>query len=92
MTQAIPEQLKANNADALTPSLIAGMGLALQPSFLVWQQLQSGELETVMDDWSVDPIALHIVTPPGRSRPVRVQALIDYLAQQFVNEPWAQAL
>lgn len=92
VTQAIPEQLKANNADALTPSLIAGMGLALQPSFLVWQQLQSGELETVMDDWSVDPIALHIVTPPGRSRPVRVQALIDYLAQQFVNEPWAQAL
>ena len=91
-TQAVPEQLKANNADALTPALLAGMGLALQPSFLVWQQLQSGELETVMDDWSVDPIALHIVTPPGRSRPARVQALIDYLAQHFVNEPWAQAL
>ena len=91
-TQTVPEQLKANNADALTPALLAGMGLALQPSFLVWQQLQSGALETVMDDWSVDPIALHIVTPPGRSRPARVQALIDYLAQHFVNEPWAQAL
>lgn len=91
-TQAIPEQLKANNADALTPALLAGLGLALQPSFLVWQQLQSGELEATMQDWSVDPIALHIVTPPGRSRPARVQALIDYLTQRFANEPWAQAL
>ena len=90
-TQAIPELLKANNADALTPALLAGLGLALQPSFLVWQQLQSGELETTMDGWSVDCIAMHLVTPPGRSRPARVQALMDYLSQRFANEPWAEA-
>ena len=90
-TQPIPELLIANNADALTPALQAGLGLALQPSFLVWQQLQSGELETTMDGWSVDCIAMHIVTPPGRSRPARVQALMDYLTQRFANEPWAEA-
>lgn len=88
---AVPACLHANNADALTPSLLAGLGLALQPEFLAWEQLQSGALETVMDDWEAQAIALHIVTPPGRRRPLRVQALIDYVAQRVAQEPWAKA-
>lgn len=88
--QAMPSPLRANNAEALAPALRAGLGLALQPEFLVWQDLQSGVVETVMEDWQVEPIALHIVTPPGRSRPARVQALIEYLAGALAREPWAQ--
>ena len=89
-SQVMRSQLHANNADALGPALLAGQGLALQAEFLVWRDLQSGKLETVMDDWQVDPIALHIVTPPGRRRPARVQALIAYLAERLTAEPWAQ--
>ncbi|OZI63213.1 LysR family transcriptional regulator [Bordetella genomosp. 11] len=88
-SQALPVQLNVNNAEALTPALRAGLGLALQPEFLVWEDLRSGALETAMDDWQVEGIALHIVTPPGRRRPARVQALIDYLAGRLNAEPWA---
>lgn len=88
--QSMTASLECNNAEALMPALLAGQGLALQPAFLVWQQLQTGELEIAMDDWQVDTIALHIVTPPGRRRPARVQALMDYLVQYYANEPWAE--
>ncbi|AIG01402.1 LysR family transcriptional regulator [Pseudomonas fluorescens] len=90
-TQTMLSNLSVNNAEALTPSLLAGLGVALQPEFLVWSDLQSGALETVMEGWEVEPIALHIVTPPGRSRPARVQALIEYLAKRFTQEPWARS-
>ena len=89
VVQPMPTSLQVNNAEALAPALLAGHGLALQPEFLVWSELASGALETVMCDWKVDPIALHIVTPPGRNRPARVQALIEYLADRFTHEPWA---
>lgn len=89
--QALSASLLANNAEALAPALRSGLGLALQPEFLAWKDLQSGALETAMDDWQVESIALHIVTPPGRSRPARVQALIEYLAERFAAAPWAQA-
>jgi DNA-binding transcriptional LysR family regulator len=85
----IPAPLRVNNAEALMPVLRAGLGLALQPEFLVWEELQSGKLEQVMPDWVAPPIALHIVTPPHRARPMRVQLLIDYLARCFINAPWA---
>jgi DNA-binding transcriptional LysR family regulator len=88
-SQSVPVSLNVNNAEALAPALRAGLGLALQPEFLAWEDLQSGALETVMEDWQVDPIALHIVTPPGRRRPARVQALIEYLAERLTAEPWA---
>ncbi|HJV03096.1 MAG TPA: LysR family transcriptional regulator [Burkholderiaceae bacterium] len=88
---AMPPNLQVNNAEALTPALLAGLGVALQPEFLAWPHLQSGALVTVMDDWEAEPIALHIITPPGRRRPTRVQALIEYLALSFTREPWAHA-
>lgn len=87
--QITPVQMQANNAEALTPALLAGLGLALQLEFLAWEGLRSGVLETAMEDWQVEPLALHIVTPPGRRRPLRVQALIDYILQTLTREPWA---
>lgn len=86
---SVPAPLRVNNAEALNPALLAGLGLALQPEFLVWRELRSGALEAVMPQWAPPPIALHVVTPPGRERPARVQALIEYLAQQFERAPWA---
>ena len=89
-TQIVPTHLQANNAEVFLPTLRAGLGLALQPEFLVWQDLRDGTLESVLDEWQSESIALHIVTPPGRRRPARVQALIDYLAKRLVGEPWAR--
>ncbi|ANN67939.1 LysR family transcriptional regulator [Bordetella bronchialis] len=88
-SQAMPVHLNVNNAEALAPALRAGLGLALQPEFLAWEDIHSGALQTAMDDWQVESIALHIVTPPGRRRPARVQALIEYLAARLTAEPWA---
>jgi DNA-binding transcriptional LysR family regulator len=81
--------LRANNADVLQPALCAGLGIALQPEFLVWRDLAEGRLEAVMKDWTAPPAALHLVTPPSDMRPTRVRVLMDFLAQRFAKAPWA---
>ncbi len=84
-----PSSLKVNNGDALQPALKRGLGLALQPDFLVGEALQTGELIQVMPDWQLAPVALYIVTPPGRLRPARVKAFIEYLVKHLSSAPWS---
>lgn len=80
--------LRANNADALTASLCAGLGLAVQPDFITWKDVMDGRLEPVMTDWSLPPIALHLVTPGGGPRPARVTALLEFLTRRFTAPLW----
>jgi DNA-binding transcriptional LysR family regulator len=87
---AVRGRLKVDNADALTPALLAGHGLALQPEFLVCEDLASGRLEEVLPDWRVEEIALNLLMPPGRLRPARVTALTDYFIQSLAVAPWTR--
>jgi DNA-binding transcriptional LysR family regulator len=75
--------LRANNADAFTPALLLGLGLAVQPDFVVGEAIEEGRLETVMPGWRPPPIALHLVMPPGGPRPARVEALATFLAERL---------
>ncbi|MBC7166194.1 LysR family transcriptional regulator [Phenylobacterium sp.] len=75
--------LRANNAEALLPALEAGLGLAVQPDFIVRDCLAKGRLTAVLPEWRSPPIALHLVSPPGGPRPVRITALADYLVRRL---------
>ncbi len=81
--------LRVNNADAIAPSLLAGVGLAVQPEFIAWRDLAEGRLERTMTEWSMADADLNIVTPPGGLRPPRVTAVIEFLAGRLARAPWA---
>jgi len=73
--------IRANNGDVLVPSLVAGVGVAVLPDFIVGAALADGRLEEILSDWTAAPIALHLVMPPGGPRPARVEALAGYLGK-----------
>lgn len=75
--------LTANSGDALLPALLAGLGVARLPGFIVNPHLESGALEAILPDWTPPPTALHLLTPPGPLRPARVETLIAWLARHL---------
>ena len=69
--------------------LLAGLGLAVQPEFLVADDLAAGRLTAVMTHWSMPQIALNVVTPPGSNRPARVAVVVEFLVQRLSGAAWA---
>jgi DNA-binding transcriptional LysR family regulator len=89
-TVTISARLSANNADALSASLEAGEGIALQPDFIAWKSVKEGRLVPVLTDWSAPPLALNLVTPAGGPRSIRTRVLLDFFTRRFSAgaTPW----
>jgi DNA-binding transcriptional LysR family regulator len=77
--------LRVNNGEALMPTLLAGLGIADLPCFIVDEAIASGEVEVILKGWKQPEGAIHLVTPPGGPRPARVEALADFLAKHFTK-------
>lgn len=75
--------LRADSGEAMLPTLLAGLGIARLPGFIVGPSLQSGALTELLPDWAAPPTGLHLLTPPSPLRPARVKALITFLAEHL---------
>lgn len=76
-------QLRVNNGEAVLPALIAGLGIADMPDFIVGDAIAAGQVEVILKDWKQTEGAVHLVMPPGGPRPARVEALIAFLADRL---------
>jgi DNA-binding transcriptional LysR family regulator len=76
-------QLRVNNGEAVLPALIAGLGIADLPDFIVSDAIAAGQVEVILKDWKQTEGAVHLVMPPGGPRPARVEALIEFLADRL---------
>ena len=77
--------LRVNNGEAVLPALLAGLGIADLPHFIVGDAIASGEVEVILKGWKQTEGAVHLVMPPGGPRPARVEVLAEFLATHFAK-------
>ena len=81
-------RLVANNGDFLRDMAVAGHGIVLTPTFVVWQAVAAGELVPVMRHSWPPPLNAYAVYPQSRYLPRRARILIDFLAERFGDHPY----
>jgi DNA-binding transcriptional LysR family regulator len=77
--------LRVNNGEAVMPALLAGLGIADLPDFIVGDAIASGKVEVILEGWKQTEGAVHLVMPPGGPRPARVEVLADFLTRHFAK-------
>jgi len=75
--------LRVNNGEAVMPALLAGLGIADLPDFIVGDAIASGEVEVILKGWKQTEGSVHLVMPPGGPRPARVEVLAEFLAKHL---------
>jgi DNA-binding transcriptional LysR family regulator len=73
----------ADNGAALVPAVLAGLGIALMPDFLIHDHVASGALVAVMADYPAPEAGVYVVRPPGGGAPCKVRVLIDIMVEKF---------
>lgn len=91
VTVRLQGRLTADNGEALRDAAAAGLGLVVQPSFMLGEELLSGQLEPLLCDWTPDAVSIQAVYPSRRHLTPKVRAFVDYLAAKFGPEPYWDA-
>lgn len=75
----------ANDGGVLRSWAMLGYGIMIKNRWEVRRELDSGELETALDDFALPHVDLYAVT--ATSNPSRrVRAMVDFLADQLAND------
>lgn len=73
--------LRANNGDVLREAALAGMGIVLQPDFLVGEDVAAGRLVRVLPEYTLPPIGIHAVYASRSHLAPKVRSFIDHLVE-----------
>lgn len=80
--------MRSNNGQALTRAAIDGMGVILQPTFILSPAIRSGELEVLLPDWTLPDLGIYAVWPHSRHLSAKVRSFVDFLVDRFGSEPY----
>jgi DNA-binding transcriptional LysR family regulator len=85
VVQRFPVQprLHANNGQALTEAAAEGLGIALQPDFIVDPFIQTERVAAILTHFEIPALGIYAILPGNRQVPHRVRVLMDFLADHL---------
>ncbi|MEQ9318611.1 MAG: LysR family transcriptional regulator [Polyangiaceae bacterium] len=72
-------RIDCDDTETLRRALYAGLGIGFRPPGEVKREARAGRLVPVLPRHGLRPVAVHLVTPPGRLRLRRVRAMAELL-------------
>ncbi len=80
-------RLQANSADVAIAAAVAGRGITRVLSYMIAPQVERGELEIVLPEFTPLPVPVHVVHKEAGQTSGRVRAVVDLLAAQLKAAP-----
>ncbi len=77
----------SSNADDIRAAVLAEVGLAQVPGWLVAQDLATGAMKTILTRHEPEPVPLFFVRPAQKRPPERVRVVEEFLLRALTREP-----
>lgn len=75
--------VESNDGQILRVAALDGMGILVQPKYIVYDDLKAGRLVPVLDDWDLPRLTMNIAFQTRTHMPVKVRLFIDALVERF---------
>lgn len=80
--------LQSNNGDTCVAAALQGLGIVLQPSFLLEPHLSSGQLVELLPAWRSIDLGIYALYPSRSFVPPKLRAMLQFLSEQLQDAPW----
>ncbi|MDB5642837.1 MAG: Transcriptional regulator, LysR family [Hyphomicrobiales bacterium] len=80
--------LFTNSVYALRASALAGLGVTLLPSYFIEEDLASGKLVQIFQDYEPPRRPIYVLYPHGRYLPLKSRLFIDHLRAYVRRQKW----
>ncbi|MNT54430.1 transcriptional regulator [compost metagenome] len=68
---------------AIYSAASAGLGIGYSPMWQIRHLLDTGQVETILEDFEPKPVPIHALWQENRLPPAKVRAFVDYLATRL---------
>ncbi|MEO8122515.1 MAG: LysR family transcriptional regulator [Burkholderiales bacterium] len=80
--------LRVNDDDVLCGAVLGGLGIALLPTFIIGNELQTGLLQSVLPEFVPLERYIYAVHLPNPNLPIKVRGFIEFLQAQIGPVPY----
>lgn len=80
-------RFRTTSGSAIREAVLAGVGVAATPLWMVHDHLRAGRLREVLPEYAPPPVAINAVYPSSRHVATKVRVFIDYLREAFGRVP-----
>ena len=77
--------LDANDGQILRVAALDGLGILVQPSYIVYDDIVAGRLVPVLDEWDLPRLTINLAYPSRKQLSAKVRTFIDFMAGHFVK-------
>ena len=90
--QAFPVKVSpvliSNNPEVLMEAAITGIGITIMPTFIAYEAIRSGQLQTVLNDYTLLDLEIHVVYASRHYLPAKIRTFIDFLNSRINDPPY----
>ena len=84
-TVTVKGVLDANDGQILRVAALDGLGILVQPSYIVYDDIVAGRLVPVLDEWDLPRLTINLAYPSRKQLSAKVRTFIDFMAGHFVK-------
>ncbi len=77
--------LESNDGQILRAAALDGMGILVQPTYILYDDIVAGRLVPVLDEWDLPRLTINLAYPSRRHLTAKVRTFIDFMAEYFVK-------
>jgi DNA-binding transcriptional LysR family regulator len=87
LMQRLQPRLRTTSNDSAIAAALAGLGITRLLSYQVAEQVRSGALQFVLQDFETAPLPVHVVHHEGRRATHKVRAFVDLAVERLRGDP-----